>query len=202
MHPDGYDGAGFFQKLANLYNLQKFIDELVINTTGSGRNFALSEELVRTLHRVTMVGLLDNAGHYRVNEVEIKNSPHVPPSSIDVPAHMGALCRHINEYWYDRDLVFLSAFAMWRMNWIHPFSNGNGRVSRGLSYLILCMKHGELLPAKSTVTQQIAENKKPYYAALRQADKVFAATNDIDASLEDMCQLISHLLKEQLTANL
>lgn len=202
MHPDGYDGAGFFQKLANLYELQKFIDDLIITISSRKIPFNMSEDLIKAVHRIAMKNLLPDAGQYRKGDVEIKNSPHVPPSWMDVPAQMGTFVQYLQQNWDQKDLVHLSSFVMWRLNWIHPFSNGNGRSTRGLAYLVLCAKHGELLPAKSSVAQQIAENKQPYYDALKKADAIFAATHNIDLALQDMVALISFLLKEQLRANL
>jgi Fic family protein len=59
---------------------------------------------------------------------------------------------------------------MWRLNWIHPFYDGNGRTSRAVSYLVLCMRLGYPLPGTNTIPEQIAANKKPYYDALELAD--------------------------------
>jgi len=115
---------------------------------------------------------------------------------------MVSLCAYINDNWSRRDLVYLSAFILWRLNWVHPFENGNGRTARAVSYLALCMKHGALLPAKNSVVQQIMLQRQPYYAALRSADEVFTQTKSIDKALEPFIQLLSLLLKEQIRANL
>jgi Fic family protein len=84
---------------------------------------------------------------------------------------------------------------MWRLNWIHPFTDGNGRTSRALSYLVLCVKLGYRLPGSRTIPDQISENKTPYYEALEKADKEFEkGTVDVSA----MEELLSAMLATQL----
>ena len=59
---------------------------------------------------------------------------------------------------------------MWRLNWIHPFTDGNGRTSRAVSYLVLSVATGMLLPGATTIPEQIIANRQPYYSALEVAD--------------------------------
>lgn len=203
MDADGRDGDGLLRKLTNLYNLQKFADDIVVSASSSGAKFVVSEELIKSLHRVAMSRLLPDAGQYRKSQVTIRGSNHVPPNFIEVEAHMRGLCDYLNTKWDTRDLVHLAAFAMWRLNWVHPFANGNGRTTRALSYLVMCAKYGGLLPAKKSVVKQIVEptRKQQYHQALGYADQVYAATQDVGAAILPMESLISELLKEQLKAN-
>jgi Fic family protein len=86
---------------------------------------------------------------------------------------------------------------MWRLNWIHPFTDGNGRTSRAASYMILCVKMGYILPGKKTIPDQIAENKTPYYKALESAD---IAWDEGRIDLKAMKDLLSSMLAQQLVA--
>ena len=83
------------------------------------------------------------------------------------------MCEYIQSLWSDRSPIHLSSYVMWRLNWIHPFVDGNGRTSRAVSYLVLCAKLGYRLPGTKTIPERIAEEKRPYYAALGQADKAW-----------------------------
>lgn len=85
-----------------------------------------------------------------------------------------------------------------RLNWIHPFTDGNGRTSRAASYLILCLRIGYLLPGKRTIPDQIAsESRSRYYKALELADDgLLSGTLD----LSKMEELLSDLLAKQLAA--
>ncbi|HET9282483.1 MAG TPA: Fic family protein [Candidatus Angelobacter sp.] len=53
-----------------------------------------------------------------------------------------------------KSAIHLAAYVIWRLNWIHPFADGNGRTSRALSYLVLCTRLGERLPGTVTIPDQ------------------------------------------------
>jgi Fic family protein len=146
--------------------------------------------------------LLKEPGEYRQGPVHITNSPHIPPPWVEVPGHMAGLCSYINKHWEAADLVHLCAYVLWRLNWIHPFPNGNGRTSRAASYMVLQVKHGSILPSRNSIIAQIVTNPAPYYAALRNADDVVKETGDERAALRPMEDLIGFLLKEQIKASL
>jgi Fic family protein len=86
---------------------------------------------------------------------------------------------------------------MWRLNWIHPFTDGNGRTSRAVSYLVLCLRLGYLLPGKKSIPDQIAEDKTPYYKALEAADDAWVAGH---VDLTAMKELLKAMLATQLFA--
>ena len=95
-----------------------------------------------------------------------------------------------------KNCLNLSSYVMWRLNWIHPFTDGNGRTARAASYLILCLRTGYRLPGKKTIPDQIAGDRTPYYRALEAADASWANSNKVD--LKEMEQLLSILLARQL----
>jgi Fic family protein len=106
------------------------------------------------------------------------------------------MCDYVNSSWEAKTAIHLSAYVMWRLNWIHPFTDGNGRTSRAASYLILCVKTGYLLPGKLTIPDQISQDRTPYYQALEAADRSLATTSSLD--LREMETLLSSLLARQL----
>jgi Fic family protein len=75
------------------------------------------------------------------------------------------MCDYVNQNW-GRSALHLAAYVLWRINWIHPFADGNGRTARAVSYILLSIKLDSLLPGTKTIPDQIAADKKPYYAAL------------------------------------
>jgi Fic family protein len=121
------------------------------------------------LNRVAVDGLLASPGAYRLGSISISNSRHNPPPPQEVPGHIDNMCAYVEEHWSSTP-VHLSAYLMWRLNWIHPFNDGNGRTSRAVSYLTLCARLGFRLPGTKTIPERIAESKQPYYDALDLAD--------------------------------
>lgn len=83
------------------------------------------------------------------------------------------------------------------MNWIHPFTDGNGRTARAFSYLLLCLRLGYRLPGRNTIPAQIARDKNPYYKALEAADGQWESKKLGLTALE---KLLAHLLAEQLAS--
>jgi Fic family protein len=89
----------------------------------------------------------------------------------------------------------LPAYALWRLNWIHPFIEGNGRTARAACYYLICLRHGGLLPGSKIVPERIRENRAPYYAALQAADRHWA---EGQLNVEELASYLADLLEAQL----
>jgi Fic family protein len=92
--------------------------------------------------------------------------------------------------------TMLPAYALWRLNWIHPFVEGNGRTARAACYYLLCLRQNQLLPGKKIVPERIRENRQPYYAALRSAD---LAWEQGQLTVGELTNYLSGLLRLQLS---
>ena len=107
------------------------------------------------------------------------------------------MCDYVNSNW-DQNALHLSAYVMWRLNWINPFSGGNGRTSRAVSYLVLCARLGYRISGTDTIPEQIVKNRQPYYESLDAADAAWSNNNIIDLSA--MERLLEHALAVQLSS--
>lgn len=164
-----------------------------------GRPFKLRISAILDLNRCAIEGLDAYAGNFRPAGIDIGESKHKPPEGHLVPELVEDLCDYINANWSNRSAVHLASFAMWRLNWIHPFTDGNGRTSRAISYLILCVREGMLLPGNQTIPEQIVANRKPYYDALEAADKKHAQNKGYPIDIvEEMEKLMIAMLALQL----
>ena len=148
------------------------------------------------LHRCATLYLLDTAGEYRKDGVTLRGSPHEPPPYSDILRYMDEYLNYIVTNWHKQSPPRLAAYALWRLNWIHPFDNGNGRTARAFSYLILCLKYGLWLPGKNIIPRQIAKNPKEHIKGLQLADYAYATSKTIDVSYTE--QFIRRLLAEQV----
>ena len=138
-----------------------------------GRPFKLRPSTLLDLNRCAIEGINSYAGNWRPGPVEIGDSQHRPPDSHLVPELIEQLCDYVNENWSERSSLHLASFVMWRLNWIHPFTDGNGRTARAASYTVLCAHSGAWLPGALTIPEQIIANRVPYYEALEDADKKY-----------------------------
>jgi Fic family protein len=150
---------------------------------------------ILSLHRTALDGISSFAGVFRPAGIEIGGSRHNPPPAHMVPELIEQMCDYINENWQKMSPVHLSAYAMWRLNWVHPFVDGNGRTARAFSYLVLCVRLHSRLPGTNTIPAQISNNKRPYYDALEAADAAFSG-GKIDVGRMEI--LLESLLANQL----
>ncbi|MGI0085154.1 MAG: Fic family protein, partial [Nitrososphaerales archaeon] len=80
-------------------------------------------------------------GRYRKGEVRIGGSKHIHSPAYDVPRLMEELIDTLNNNPDEYTTVELAAIILHRFVHIHPFYDGNGRVARLLTNLVLMRKH-------------------------------------------------------------
>ncbi|MDQ2817635.1 MAG: UPF0158 family protein [Candidatus Eremiobacteraeota bacterium] len=122
----------------------------------------ITEHAIRDLHARLFASIDDdNAGVYRRIDTRIVGRDYMPPESVLVPALLRDFSEWLEET--DGDPVAKATAAQAKMLNILPFLDGNGRVGRLLSNLILC--HADYPAAIVRV-----EDGQRYYDGLRQAD--------------------------------
>jgi len=92
----------------------------------------------------------------------------VPVSASQTPGYMKELCVRFNRLWNKRQtspLILIPAFVF-DFLCIHPFSDGNGRVSRLLTVLLL-HQADYTVGRYISIERLIEESKKTYYEALQ-----------------------------------
>lgn len=158
------------------------------------QNFHVTTDLLCELNKLAVKDICTDPRVLRTREVIIINSPHTPPNSNKVVDYVNELCQYVTDNW-DKKPIHLAAYLLWRVNWIHPFGEGNGRTSRMISYMVLCIRLGFLLPGKKTIPEQIVAYRSPYYSALIKADKAY---NKGKINLSDLEKLLDEYLLVQL----
>lgn len=169
---------------------------IVEDALAKGPTFRWRPSMVLALHREALIGISEFAGNWRPAGVGIEGSAHRPIGAYLVPEYIEDLCDYLNDHREDTTPIHRSAYAMWRLNWIHPFSDGNGRTSRIFSYAVLCVGLGFALRGSTTIPDQIVANRQPYFDALEQAD---AACKRDQVDVSAMEELLKRLLAVQLT---
>jgi Fic family protein len=157
--------------------------------------FKLRPSLILGLQREALAGISSYAGNYRPGGVAIEGSRHEPVGAHLVPELVEDMCDYVNDHWNESTPIHLAAYIMWRLNWIHPFADGNGRTSRIVSYVVLSIRAGFVLPGTPTIPDQIVDNRKPYFDALDAAD---TASREGRTDVSKMEELLGSLLANQL----
>jgi Fic family protein len=162
------------------------------------RPFHLRSSIILRLHKEALDGIHALAGTYRNTSVKIGGSGHQPVDAFVVSEETEHLCGYVNNNWSTKSALHLAAYVLWRLNWIHPFADGNGRTARTVSYVVLNIKLDSLLPGVPTIPDQIAGDKKPYYVALEAADEVWKAKETVDVS--NLEAMLEGMLAKQLVS--
>lgn len=145
-------------------------------------------------HGVLLAGLADDAGRYRRGNVGIithSRVTHVAPPAARVPGLMQDLFAFLKGADEISALIRACVFH-YELEFIHPFSDGNGRIGRLWQHAILCAYSPALahVPTESLVKQ----HQQAYYAALARSDKAGDATAFILFMLEQLHAALTHSL--------
>jgi Fic family protein len=101
----------------------------------------ITEDVVLHVHKLIMLNIAEDAGHYRTTRVRITGASFMPPPSSEVKPRTNELLRWLRENPDEHTPIELAAVFHHRFVQIHPFTEGNGRTARLLMNAIL-MKNG------------------------------------------------------------
>lgn len=156
------------QEVINYRNVMEKIGELGIGNNELG----LSEKLIKELHIMTVEKILppEKCGTYRSTQVVVKNSlsgevTFRPPLPIAVPVQIKELLEFVNNSG-DIHPVLKSGVVHYEFVRIHPFVDGNGRVGRALSTLVL-FQEGYDIRKFFSLEEYFDRDAAAYYAALQ-----------------------------------
>lgn len=145
----------------NHYEALEYLSDLV----EKNKKHTISEKLIRNLHQL-IIQETDKewAGKYRNSNVIIGGAEHVPPDALDVPYEMNKLIKWLKENRKKTHIIELSALSHYKLVYIHPFFDGNGRTARLVMNLLLMQKGYPLVII-------LKNDRRKYYRVLSKADK-------------------------------
>ncbi|MED6267539.1 hypothetical protein CHARACLAT_013298 [Characodon lateralis] len=135
-----------------------------INTTLLSRSGAITVGEILEIHR-RVLGYVDPVEGGRLRTSQVFVGHHIPPHPKDLQRHMDELVQWLNsEEALQLHPVEYAALAHYKLVYIHPFVDGNGRTSRLLMNLVLMQAR---YPPITIRKEQRAE----YYASLDTANE-------------------------------
>lgn len=149
-------------------------------------------------HEILMTSLVSDAGSYRKGQVGVfddETAIFMAPSAVRVPALMSELYDYVNHF--DENILIKSCVFHYEFEFIHPFSDGNGRMGR-LFQTCLLAKEEELfyyLPVESI----IKKNQQDYYDAISRSNQEGASTVFIEFMLDAIIETMKETLKQSQT---
>ncbi len=133
-------------------------------------HFRYSTDLIRSLHFMMLQHrLTKHPGRWRPGPILVHDQDrdevvYEGPDARVVPTLMEELVESLNARDTQPDLV-RAALAHLNLVMIHPFSDGNGRMARGLQSLVLA-RSGTLAPQFASIEEYLGHNTQAYYEIL------------------------------------
>jgi Fic family protein len=155
-----------------------------------------SEKSFLRAHGILMKGLIPDAGKWRTSGMTIRHGDcivHVAPKALLVPRQMSELFDYVKSEKKTSALITSCVFH-YEVEFIHPFSDGNGRLGRLWHHAILAKKYPffEFVPIESL----IRKHQKDYYEALKRSDRGGASTPFLEFCLSAMREALREFMDE------
>lgn len=137
-----------------------------------------TEKILKELHKLTVAGLVPEKeiGQYRMVQVVLRDVltgevVHRPKVAVEVPYLMEDFFQWLNSKdTADLHPVLKAGISHYAVVNIHPFTEGNGRVSRALATLIL-LNEGYDIRKLFSLEEHYDKNVGAYYYAIKTADQ-------------------------------
>ena len=146
-------------------------------------------------HTAFMSGLVPDAGKWRSGGVGIfrgNKVAHVAPQARRVPVLMRELFAFVRK---QRATPWVTAAVFhYELEFIHPFSDGNGRMGR-LWQQVIMAEHDPVFAAIS-IESLVEKRQRDYYRALRASDAAGSSTAFVEFSLRVVADAIRELADE------
>ncbi|MCK5879931.1 MAG: Fic family protein [Holophagae bacterium] len=144
------------------------------------RQVSIIPKVIQRLHGLAQGGFPGDAGEWKKRDNEIveilpngeRQIRFVPTSARETPETVDALCRNYREARDDERVppLLIVATFVFDLLCIHPFRDGNGRVSR-LSTTLLLQAHDFQVARYVSLERLIEESKEDYYSVLAECSQ-------------------------------
>src|SRR5690606_4286115 len=106
-----------------------------------GVGLQIGHEFICDLNQYATHYISLQPGQYR-RHYNVRVQDHRPSVWYLVYEEMEQFIDTLYREWNNWDELQAAAYALWGVNHIHPFCDGNGRTARALCYFVLCRKLG------------------------------------------------------------
>ena len=165
----------YLEELWSLYDANMPLpEEKNLDPNNKNRPFFYSETIIKRIHQLTTAKIIPETevGKYRHQQVVLKNTrtgeiAHRPPPAIEVPYLMADLIDWLNSpEAQEVHPAIKSAISQYVLVAIHPFIEGNGRVSRAFAMLPLYAQ-GYDIRRLFSMEEYFDRNAEDYYNTIQ-----------------------------------
>lgn len=164
------DSFAIEQEAVNAGKLRRFVDVL----KQAHQEIHINEDSLTELQNIAIDNPYAKATSYRNEQNYLGSSEsgplgitYIPPDQVLARELMGELCDIANDPPEGVDPIILGAVVSCGFAFIHPFMDGNGRLSRFLFHHLLCKTGGVVNGLVLPVSTVIRQNEGDYLDALK-----------------------------------
>lgn len=157
----------------------------------------IDHEFICTLNAYAARYLSMQPGRYR-RHYNVEVGAHKPSDWSLVYGEMEDFLNVLHQNWASWEPTQAAAYALWGVNHVHPFCEGNGRTARALCYYVLSQKFGQWLPGRKSLLELIRADHRTHYCEILQRMHDARARPGMTTDLAEMTAFIDGLVVEQL----
>lgn len=146
-------------------------------------------------HKLLMISLVPDAGSYRKGQVGVfddEKAIFMAPPADRVPSLINNLYDYLN--YYDENIFIKSCVFHYEFEFIHPFSDGNGRMGRLFQTCLLAKEEALFyyLPVESIIRKK----QQTYYEAISKSNLEGSSNVFIEFMLDAIIETMNETLKQ------
>lgn len=163
----------------------------------AGVGLEIDHDFICSLNLYATQYISPQPGRYRrhYNVVVGEHRPSEWPFILD---EMNLFIDTLHERWARFDPLEAAGYALWGINHIHPFCDGNGRTARALCYFVLCKKVGQWLPGRTTIMELIRAEAHDEMCAIMQRMHNAKEPGTMDTDLTEITKFLNNMVVRQL----
>ena len=138
-------------------------------------------------------------GRYR-RHYNVLVGAHTPSDWSLILDEMNMFLEALHHRWNAMNPLEAAGYALWGINHVHPFCDGNGRTARALMYYVLCKKLDQWLPGTTTVMELIREDTHDQMCEIMQRMHNAKLPNTMDTDLGEITTFLNDLVLRQIAS--
>jgi Fic family protein len=162
-----------------------------------GAGLEIDHDFLCSLNHYATQYISPQPGRYR-RHYNVKVGPHEPSEWFHVHDEMDEFLDILHREWAKMDELEAAAYALWAVNHVHPFCDGNGRTSRALCYFVLCRKLGTWLRGETSIMEMIRTDGRDQYCDILQRMHEARSKEKLVTDLSEMTAYLNDLVLQQI----
>ena len=136
-------------------------------------------------------------GRYR-RHLNVKVAEHNPSDWSLILDEMNLFVERLHTEWARFDPLEAAGYALWGVNHVHPFCDGNGRTARALMYYVLCKKADQWLPGTTNIMELIRNDTHDEMCSIMQHMHDSKKPGTMETDLVPITNFLNGLVLRQL----